>query len=42
MKKNIKRILTVCAIALVLTLGVIGGSQITPKTDPPFGLINLK
>lgn len=42
MKKNIKRILTVCAITLVLSLGVIGGLQITPKIDPPFTLINLK
>ena len=39
--KNKKRILTMCAIALVLTLGVIEVATLGAKIDPPFTLVNL-
>lgn len=42
MQKKTKIALIIGALALVLTVGLIGGIEIRPFGDPPFTLINLK
>jgi hypothetical protein len=40
MKKSTKKkILVVCALALVVAIGIALGGEIVPLIDPPFGLI---
>ncbi|MDU3410030.1 hypothetical protein [Clostridium sp.] len=42
MQKKTKIVLVIGAVALILSLGVIGSTIIRPFGDPPFTLINLK
>lgn len=42
MQKKAKIVLVAVAMALVLSLGVIGSTVIRPFGDPPYTLINLK
>lgn len=42
MQKKTKIALVIGALALVLTMGLIGGIEIRPFGDPPFLFMNLK